>query len=142
MAFCYERGKFWWVGYVDETGEPVREPSKILLGRTKAERRDSEFRALSYARELEERAVRVRSGVSVREVRPMLFEDLAEKYLTIRASRKSSVGSIESRVRGHIIPHFKGRLAHTILAADVDEFLGLRAKGAPCRGCGETGCHG
>src|SRR4051812_43990238 len=142
MAFCYPRRKHWVLGWTDESGAQQRKGSKILIGRTKAERRDSEFRALAQARELEEKADRVRLGLAEPEVQPLPCEELAEKYLAIRASRKRSVGAITSRVRGHIIPHFRGRMAHLVVAADIDEFLGLRAIGAPCADCAPVNCNG
>lgn len=135
MAYCYPRGRVWWIGYVDEVDQPRREPTKLLIGKTKTAQRDSEFEALKLARELEQRAERVRLKLAEPDVKPMPFEDLAEKYLAIRASRKRSLGSIESRIRGHIVPHFRGRMSHLIVPADIDEFLGLRAKGAPCVAC-------
>lgn len=143
MASAYTRpdSPFWWIAYVGES-HYERTPTKIRVGRNKTEQKDAEFRALKLARELEEKAERVRLGLAEPDLKPLLFEELAEKYLAIRASRKRSAGSIASRVRGHIIPHFRGRMSNTITPADVDEFLGLRALGSPCRSCAEGGCNG
>ncbi len=135
MAYCYPRGRVWWIGWVDENNVGQRAPTKLLVGKTKRDQRESEFNAQKLATELEQKAERVRLRLDEPDVKPMLFSELVEKYLAIVASGKKSAGTMETRIRGHLLPYFGGRLAHLIGPVDVDEFLGKRGQGAPCAEC-------
>ncbi len=135
MAYCYPRGKVWWIGWVDENNVGQRAPTKLLVGKTKRDQRESEFSAQKLATELEQKAERVRLRLDEPDVKPMPFGELVEKYLSIVGSQKKSVATMKTRIRGHLVPYFKDRPAHLITSVDVDEFLGKRRQGVPCEKC-------
>lgn len=144
MPSIYLRGDVWWVKYIDEQGEAAREPTAFRKGKNRRDQQKAEHEAYAAALFKEEQAYKVRNKMAEPDVKPQLFEATCEGYLEKRgnAEKKKSHRSIASRVRGHIIPHFRGRYTHVITGADVDEFLTLRARGAACGECKEKSCEG
>ncbi len=131
MAYPYKKRNTWYVGFVNEHGQPDQMATKA---RTKKEAQD-------LAWEKEKECERRRLGLDTGPKR-LLFGALTADYLDALPPEKRSKDTIEQRVRDYILPEFKDTFAHEILAAHVDGFLNRRATGGRCPECKEKRCQG
>lgn len=114
MGCIYRRGKIYWLKYY-QNGEAIRESS----GSTK----ESDAKRLLRQREGD-----VEKGIPVTPKlnRATLEELLGDVVTDYRVNARRSLSDLERRIRLHLLPFFRGRIAINITAADIRKYVELR----------------
>jgi integrase len=120
MSKPTKHGKKWQVRWFDEDGRRCCE--------VYTDYKDAEFALKSHQTEVEE----IRRGFRVRPPKDRDFEELAKKWMEVRASRKRWPKDDESVIRAHLRPAFGTLTLRQITAERISEFSSdLMARRAP-----------
>jgi integrase len=118
MSYTYKKGKRWYIGFINEQGQPDQEAT---AARTKTE-------AKRIAGERELLAERLRTGIEKARPAPMTFTQLAERYMRDVTPLRRSRVTLDGHIQHHLEPFFGQQQLGRISPADVQQFIAEKSK--------------